>query len=579
MKWLMEQAYRVLLEDSRSMVIAPTGYGKTMATPEIYRRARRDQLSWGLIHVSPLRSLVRQVHGILARKEPLAGMQSLDADPRVKSPYFLRSLVASTVDSFLYNLYRVPVAEAVKIERGIDALGRGSGAFVSLGHYYASLYPIATSTIVFDEAHLALAEEPGKWGLGAQAVLAAITALARLEVPFLLETATMRPPMLASLGLELPGPMRVVVPSCTAEEYIRVLEEASSLLQPIPVEPDLPPMPRWETRRASTWQEVLHEALEYSREKPVLIVANTVERAIDLYAEARVRGHRAILLHGRLSREDRKKALEALREAGEGRPTAIIATQVVEAGVDVNAALLYTEAAPLEDLVQRAGRACRRGRVLEHCLSSAGRVVIVDAPPQPYNRALVEEAVRLLEETDYRVDWRSPCHGDSGESYAALLARAREPVPLGGVQVAALTRYLESDAGPDLLLGDAGFCSLYRSSLLASALIVDDGRIRDEVTASLDWLLSSQGGLCRLELRGRGNPVVAVARPDGRIIGEAPAAGLLDAAGRGNCKGVKQAINQAIAEALRDAGSQGPYKWGLLLSDYEPGIGLRGCGT
>ncbi len=577
MKRLMEQAYRVLLKDYRAMVIAPTGYGKTMATTEIYKRAREHRVSWGLIHVSPLRSLVRQVYEILVKEEPLAGMQSLDADPGVKSPYLLRPLVASTIDSFLYNLYKVPVAEAVKIERSIDALGRRTSDYVSLGHYYAGLYPIVTATIIFDEAHLALAEEPGKWGLGAHAVLAAITALTKLEVPFLLETATMRPSMLTSLGLELPGPTRVVVPSCIVEEYIQVLDASS--FQPVRVEPDLPPMPRWETNHASTWQDALPEALEASREKPVLIVANTVERAIHLYDRARALGYRAILVHGRLSRVDREKALEMLRVAGEGRPAAIIATQVVEAGVDVNAALLYTEVAPLEDLVQRAGRACRRGRVLEHCLAGAGGVTIVDAPPQPYNQALVNEATRLLDEASYRVDWRSPCNRGKGESYVTLLARTREPVPLGGVEAVALARYLESDAGPDLLLADARFCSLYRSSLLAAAFIVSDGKVRDEVTASLDWLLSTRGGLCRLETRGGGNPVLVVARLDGRVIGEAQATGLLEASRRGDCRQVRQVLNQAIAEALRGKRGQEPYRWGLLLAEYEPGIGLKGCGS
>ena len=48
-----------------------------------------------------------------------------------------------------------------------------------------------------------------------------------------------------------------------------------------------------------------------------------------------------------------------------GRPEnrIVVATQVVEAGIDLNAAVLITEAAPWPSLVQRAGRCNRTGRV------------------------------------------------------------------------------------------------------------------------------------------------------------------------------------------------------------------------
>ena len=50
-----------------------------------------------------------------------------------------------------------------------------------------------------------------------------------------------------------------------------------------------------------------------------------------------------------------------------GRPAdrIVVATQVVEAGIDLNAAVLITEAAPWPSLVQRAGRCNRTGRVAD----------------------------------------------------------------------------------------------------------------------------------------------------------------------------------------------------------------------
>ena len=57
-----------------------------------------------------------------------------------------------------------------------------------------------------------------------------------------------------------------------------------------------------------------------------------------------------------------------LAERPEGR--IVVATQVVEAGIDLNAAVLVTEAAPWPSLVQRAGRCNRTGQVAD-----AGAVV------------------------------------------------------------------------------------------------------------------------------------------------------------------------------------------------------------
>ncbi len=68
-----------------------------------------------------------------------------------------------------------------------------------------------------------------------------------------------------------------------------------------------------------------------------------------------------VLLHSRFrpsDREDRvKEALKDLSGAG----TIIVSTQVIEAGVDVSASVLFTELAPWAALVQRFGRCNRAG--------------------------------------------------------------------------------------------------------------------------------------------------------------------------------------------------------------------------
>jgi CRISPR-associated endonuclease/helicase Cas3 len=91
-----------------------------------------------------------------------------------------------------------------------------------------------------------------------------------------------------------------------------------------------------------------------------LLIVNRVARAQKLYQRIskEVGSERLGLIHSRFRPADRARH-EALL-AGEG-DRIVVATQAVEAGVDVSARLLITELAPWSSLVQRFGRCNRRG--------------------------------------------------------------------------------------------------------------------------------------------------------------------------------------------------------------------------
>lgn len=70
------------------------------------------------------------------------------------------------------------------------------------------------------------------------------------------------------------------------------------------------------------------------------------------------------LLHSRFRPPDRRERLaEALAGVGPGAGRIVVTTQVLEAGVDISAAVLVTEAATWPSVVQRAGRCNRDGLV------------------------------------------------------------------------------------------------------------------------------------------------------------------------------------------------------------------------
>ena len=116
-----------------------------------------------------------------------------------------------------------------------------------------------------------------------------------------------------------------------------------------------------------------------------LVVLNTVERAKGLFAllqRDKKSPEKRLLVHSRFRPVEREKLNAELQRKDEATiDRIIVATQVVEAGVDISARTLITELAPWPSLVQRMGRCNRTGDDV------TGRVYWVDfdedkaAPP------------------------------------------------------------------------------------------------------------------------------------------------------------------------------------------------------
>lgn len=91
-----------------------------------------------------------------------------------------------------------------------------------------------------------------------------------------------------------------------------------------------------------------------------LVIVNRVQRAQELYEALQKAGRKAnlALVHSRFRAPDRKAHQDLLIQGSGDR--IVVATQAVEAGVDVSARVLITELAPWSSIVQRLGR-CNRG--------------------------------------------------------------------------------------------------------------------------------------------------------------------------------------------------------------------------
>ncbi len=103
-----------------------------------------------------------------------------------------------------------------------------------------------------------------------------------------------------------------------------------------------------------------------SRHQPgalTLAIVNTVDRAQKVYAEVKKASPdaEAVLVHSRFRECDRREKNNRISKAPNPSGLIVVATQAVEAGVDISARTLITELAPWASLVQRFGRCNRKG--------------------------------------------------------------------------------------------------------------------------------------------------------------------------------------------------------------------------
>ncbi len=96
----------------------------------------------------------------------------------------------------------------------------------------------------------------------------------------------------------------------------------------------------------------------------VLVFVNQVKRARELHDRLRGNagaGPQALLVHARMRPQDRRAVISELESAPPADGRVVVATQVLEAGVDLDADALFTELCPWPSFVQRLGRLNRSG--------------------------------------------------------------------------------------------------------------------------------------------------------------------------------------------------------------------------
>jgi CRISPR-associated endonuclease/helicase Cas3 len=138
-----------------------------------------------------------------------------------------------------------------------------------------------------------------------------------------------------------------------------------------------------------------------AQERQALVIVNSRKHALDLYRQAKEAGLDGLAhLTTRQCAAHRRKILGKVRERlKEGQPCRVVATSLVEAGVDLDFPKVWRAEAGLDSIIQAAGRCNREGRrpVDESIITVFSAP---DYPPPREIKSLMGDTVRALDGYD-----------------------------------------------------------------------------------------------------------------------------------------------------------------------------------
>ncbi len=319
---------------SSVLLVAPTGLGKTLAvTADL--GSRRTRTIYGV----PLRALAGSIADEIRQLQ------------RNGEPIKVAVHHGSVQDSWLLS-EEVAVTTYDQIVCAVPGLPLSLP--LSAGHAVAGA--LLMSRLVLDEAHLA-------WGISPEALtilLGIVEFRQNLGLQTILMTATMPKEVAKTIADQLKMELIIAGDEDTKNDEALLLRNANRQ-----VIFSLTTVKGRKSNEDKVDLAQLVDALLKAVGKRIYF-ANTVDRLQRMYDLLQERGYDMNLvtvLHNRMPGTWRVKAEEKVRERfgkdGVDGPWLLLTNQVAEAGLDISAPLVMSDPAPVDTLVQRAGRCAR----------------------------------------------------------------------------------------------------------------------------------------------------------------------------------------------------------------------------
>lgn len=326
---------------------APTGWGKTFAVNAALGEGHH-------IYSLPLRVLVDSL--VKASNDDFRLFKSVAHHGQERNHPFLDpgddpdnpiKLVYTTLDQTLSAFLGIPIGVSFRQGNILPAV-------------------IDNSHLIFDEFHLF--EPERSW-------TTALFTLQRAKKNCVILTATLSDYMLEFLE-------EFLATTIIGREYgVEVIEA------------DRPFVNRKELLKGDGFKNI--EKIELGRR--TIIIKNDITSAKETAQELRKYIESVHLLHSELLSKDRKDTEEKVKSIfskGSKEQGVLIATQVVEAGIDITCDVMHTDLCPPSSFIQRAGRSARyegeESKIIWHPVENAG--------PYRSQANLIEELEQYLED-------------------------------------------------------------------------------------------------------------------------------------------------------------------------------------
>ena len=351
---------------SRKLILLnlPTGYGKTRLSVVMGKAAFEGFTDSFLrvIHVIPTRNLADDILRHAKAFDLEASTQYMFANPSLKTPYFLSPFVVTTLDSYSFNFLKIPVAEVRHV------ISRG------LGHAEIPRHAIYTALNFIDEYHTFVFSEFSDTRPKGLEVLGLATTFLYFIIRHLI-TNSITDVVLSTATPILTPEVISEITGISTNQIIQVSYDLSGKVgvntygNRIVINDSEFNDDRF-NKHITT--RILRMSLDDIAKKCVevlesgnkcLIVLNTVNRVINAYnsiCKLISCGEEVATIHSRFRIKERSELINKIKTIDRNGKGIVVASPAIEVGVDFDADILISDAAPIPSLVQRSGRLLRR---------------------------------------------------------------------------------------------------------------------------------------------------------------------------------------------------------------------------